>query len=141
MSAFERSVDQHNLDATAWVAANLPPDRGVASDFFTGQMMAALGHEIDRKNIADLFLSLQFNDADRLLLIHKRVSFIVVDKRLTQDLPTAGYYFSDDPNRGLYTTPLSSSTIGKFRTALGLSCIYDDGTISIYSVDKGSARK
>jgi hypothetical protein len=134
VSAFERSVDDHNLDASAWMAATLTPNNGIASDYYTGQMVAALGHQENKKGIADIFLSRHYTNADRLVVRRYKVTYIVVDKRITEQLPTAGYYFAADPYTGFYSAPLPTAFIDKFNSVPGVSLIFNDGTLSIYAL-------
>ncbi len=139
-SAFERSVDDHNLSAASWIASTLPPGGGLASDFFTGQMLGALGHEYDRKNVARLFLTTKFTTADYELIRSSHVQYVVIDRRMTRYRPTIGYYFAADPGRDFYSSPLPQIVIDKFDTIPGVSRIYDDGTIVIYDF-KGAAHQ
>jgi hypothetical protein len=134
VSAWERSVDQHNLAAAQWVASALPRDQGFASDFSTEAVIAALGHEADVQGIAGLFLPLRYSRDQGILAQSKRVSYIAVDRRITQELPATGYYFTQDPRQGLYSSPLPLKTISKFENAPGVSRIFDDGTIVIYQL-------
>jgi len=138
VSAWERSVDQHNLDASSWVAAMLPPNNGVASDAFTTSMMSALGHQASSGGMAKLFLSPRYTSADRRLVRTHQISFVVVDRRITEQLPASGYYFAPDPDQGSYTKPLPRADIDKFNAVPGVSRIFDDGTIVIYDLE-GSA--
>jgi hypothetical protein len=140
MGAWERSVDSHNIDAATWAAERMSPHNGVASDFFTGQIMDALGYQDSRRNIADLFLSLEYTASDRALVRHNHVAYVVIDRRITKLLPTGGFYFADDPGKGLYSTPLPAAAIDKFETVPGVSRVFDDGTIVIYAL-KGSVGK
>jgi hypothetical protein len=139
VSAFERSVDDHNLDAAAWAADKLPPDDGVASDSFTAAMFSSLGHQAYVPGVAELFLSQQYTNADRRLAKKKKISYVVVDKRITEQLPAAGNYFSPDPHQNTYKKPLSPSMVDKFNHVPGVSRIFDDGTIVIYDLE-GSAQ-
>ena len=135
VGAWERSVDSHNLKAAEWSSSNLPPNSGTASDLLTGQLMSALGDQADVHNIASLFLNLRFQASDATLVRKHHILFVVADKRITEQLPATGNYFTRDPFKGLYTHPLPPATIGKFNTIAGVSRIYDDGTITIYDLE------
>ena len=134
VSAYERSVDQHNLDAATWAATALPRGGGVASDDFTESMFSALGNQAYQRNVADLFLTTSYTGADRSLVRDKRITFVVADKRITEQLPASGFYFSPDPHQGNYKKPLPGVTIDKFNSVPGVSRIFDDGTIVIYDL-------
>jgi len=135
MSAFERSVDDHNLDVSAWMAATLTPNNGIASDFYTAQEVAALGHQLNKKGDADVFLTLHYTAADRGLIRQYKVSYLVIDKRMTELLPTSNFYFARDPAAGFYRAPLPRAVINKFNYVPGVSLIFNDGTISVYALD------
>jgi hypothetical protein len=134
VSAFERSVDDHNLDASAWMATTLTPNNGIASDFYTAQEVAALGHQLNKKGIADVFLTRRYTTADRLLVRQYKVSYLVIDKRMTEQLPISGFYFPRDPAQGFYRAPLPPEVLDKFNSVPGVSLIFNDGTISIYAL-------
>jgi hypothetical protein len=139
VSAYERSVDSHNVDASVWAADNLPHGGGIASDDFTESMFSSLGYQSYQRNIATLFLSSGYTAADRALVRQKKLTYVVADKRITEQLPAAGFYFSPDPHQGNYKKPLPSQTINKFDDIPGVSRVFDDGTIVIY--DLAGARK
>jgi hypothetical protein len=134
VSAYERSVDEHNLDAAAWAAAKLPRGGGVASDDFTESMFSSLGNQAYQRNLADLFLTTTYTGADRTLVKNKRITYVVADRRTTEQLPAAGYYFSPDPHQGNYKKPLAPASIDKFNSVPGVSRVFDDGTIVIYDL-------
>ncbi|MGD0882235.1 MAG: hypothetical protein ABSB09_11770 [Acidimicrobiales bacterium] len=134
VSAWERSVDEHNLDTAQWFADSVPPDQGVASDYSTEAIISALGHQAEVQGIAGLFLPLTYSGAQGSLVRSKRVSFIAVDRRITEQLPATGYYFKDDPEGGFYSAPLPTRSITKFDGVPGVSRVYDDGTIVVYEI-------
>lgn len=134
VSAWERSVDEHNVDLSEWFAAGMPRDQGVASDFWTEGLVAALGHQADVGDSAALFLPLHYWRAQGKLARRNRVSFVVVDRRITRQLPATGYYFENDPQEGHYTSPVPHPAIRKFETIPGVSRVYDDGTIVVYEL-------
>jgi hypothetical protein len=134
VSAYERSVDQHNLDAAAWAAEKLPRGGGVASDDFTESMFSSLGNQAYQRNLAGLFLTTSYTAADRSLVKNRRITYVVADKRITEQLPAAGFYFSPDPHQGNYKKPLARASLDKFNSVPGASRVFDDGTIVIYDV-------
>ena len=68
------------------------------------------------------------------IVAQKRITYVVGDKRITEQLPAAGYYFSPDPHQGNYKKPLPSQTIDKYNDIPGVSRVFDDGTIVIYDL-------
>jgi hypothetical protein len=134
VSAYERSVDEHNLDAAAWAAATLPRGGGVASDDFTESMFSSIGNQAYQRNLANLFLTTSYTAANRSLVKSKRITYVVADRRITEQLPAAGFYFSPDPHQGNYKKPLARASIDKFNSVPGVSRVFDDGTIVIYDL-------
>ena len=134
VAAWERSVDEHNLMLSQWTADHLPPDSGVAADEWTAGMLAALGHEAEPSGVAKLFLATKFSEAQVNLVERERISFIAVDTRMSQQLPAAGYYFSDDPASGSYATPIPVASLEKFNFVPGVSRLFDDGTLQLYDL-------
>jgi hypothetical protein len=134
VEAWERSMDQHNLDLAQWSAAELPPNYGVASDDMTSNVLASLGHEAAPAGVGPIFLSPTLTGAGRALVREKEIDFIVVDERMSRELPADGEYFEDDPNAGLYRVPIPARDLDKFNRIPGLSRIFDDGTMVVYAV-------
>jgi hypothetical protein len=134
VSAYERSVDEHNLDAATWAGSHLPRDGSVASDDFTESMFSSLGDQAYLRNLAPLFLTTTYTAADRSLVERQRIAFVVADKRITEQLPAAGFYFSPDPHQGDYKKPLPDEALNKFNNVPGVSRVFDDGTIVIYDL-------
>jgi hypothetical protein len=133
-AAWERSVDQHNLAASQWANDVLPPDYGIASDYFTATLMAAIGHQAQVNGVSSLFLDPRYTTAQRALVRSKEVTFVVIDKRITEQLPAAGYYFTADPKSGSYASPVPRTVLTKFEEVAGASRVFDDGTIFIYDL-------
>ena len=97
-------------------------------------MFSSLGNQAYQRNLANLFLTTSYTAADRSLVRVKRLTYVVADKRITEQLPASGFYFSPDPHQGDYKKPLAPVTIDKFNTVPGVSRIFDDGTIVIYDL-------
>ncbi|MGH7642646.1 MAG: hypothetical protein ACRENX_06470 [Candidatus Dormibacteria bacterium] len=134
VQAWERSVDQHNLDLATWTATELPADNGFASDFVTASILASLGGQAAPPNVASLFLDSHVSASTIRLVAEQRVTFIAVDLRLAQDVPADGYYFVNDPRQGEYRSPIPLKDLTKFSSIPGVSKVFDDGTIAVYDV-------
>lgn len=134
VEAWERSVDQQNLQLANWAATNLTADNGVASDYTTASILASIGDQAAPNNVASLFLSKGVSASQIRLVARQRITFIVVDLRLATQIPADGYYFVNDPRQGRYTSPIPLSDLTKFASVPGLSRVFDDGTIAVYDV-------
>ena len=133
VDAGERSIDDFNVKAGLWVATHLTPGHGVASDAATASVVANIGHQTI-VNGEVLFLSPKWDAVDKSAASSDGVSYIVVDRRITQELPASGSYFSPDFNSGNYSSPIPSNYINKFDSVPGASRIYDNGNILIYQL-------
>lgn len=134
VEAWERSIDQHNLDLAQWTATELPPNYGMASDFVTASLLSSLGHQGAPQGGAALFLTSHFSPSARKLVHDERISFIVVDRRISQQLPADGYYFADEPRAGQYRSPIPARDLDKFNHIAGVSRVFEDGTITVYAL-------
>ena len=62
------------------------------------------------------------------------IDYIVVDRRLSRELPVLGYYVEpDEAGAFTRTTPISPKPLAKFNRARGLSKVFVNGPIAIYS--------
>lgn len=134
VEAWERSIDEHNLALAQWAATELPPNNGVASDFVTASLLASLGHQAAPQNVAGLFLTDTFSPSARELVRKEGIAFVVVDERVARQLPATGYYFSDDPRSGEYTSPIPTRDLTKFNNIRGVSRVFEDGDITVYAL-------
>jgi hypothetical protein len=98
-------------------------------------MFSSIGRQAYVLGVADLFFSPRYTNADRRLVHRKQLTFVVADRRITEQLPAAGFYFSPDPRQGRYKKPLPASSIDKFNTVPGVSRIFDDGTLVVYDLE------
>jgi hypothetical protein len=62
-----------------------------------------------------------------------RVRFLVVDLRITEQVPAIGWYYSaNEPGSRARLRPLPRESLEKFATNIHFSRIYDNGNIFIY---------
>jgi hypothetical protein len=53
---------------------------------------------------------------------------------MSQQLPADGSYFADDPHAGQYRSPIPARDLDKFNHIAGVSRIFEDGTMTVYSL-------
>jgi hypothetical protein len=89
----------------------------------------------DKIDVTPVFLSTSFGPTDAALLRSAKVSYLVIDLRLTQSLPLLGYYY-EQAETGAYhhTTPVSLQALTKFDTIPQVNREFDSGDIVIYDV-------
>ena len=139
VSGGPRSMDPHSVRAARWAGRNLVPDSRMVTDVSNGSLMIAFGDqspqggEIDGVKVGTLFFRPTFTPVDAKIIVDDRLRYIVVDRRLSTQIPRSQRYFdSGDPMEDAYTRPLPAAALAKFDTVDGINRIYDDGTIRIY---------
>jgi hypothetical protein len=90
--------------------------------------------EVVGEPISDVLTAPRFLPRHASLLKLGRIDYVVVDRRLSTDLPGVGFYVDRDsePKAFEYERPLPRSAVTKFETVPGLKRIYDNGEIAIY---------
>jgi hypothetical protein len=84
--------------------------------------------------VTRVFFSRRFDRRDRQVIKDDLIDYIVVDRRLSRELPVLGYYVEpDEPGAFRRTQPISPDLLTKFNGARGLSKIFVNGPITIYS--------
>jgi hypothetical protein len=140
-AADSRSIEREGLAAAEWTRALLGPDNRLIADRTNRLLMGAIGEQrpvtgyADRVQVSQVFLAPTFGPAERQILRAGRVRYLVVDRRLSDGLPSAGVYFERGEVPGnLYTTPIDPAALAKFDTLAGVSRLFDSGDIVIYDV-------
>lgn len=141
VSADNRSVDAASLAAATWVGENLPHDRNVFADRIVGALLGGIGGQ-------DLVISVgkgldpssvitdeQLSDFDRFALRDGRISYVIIDRRLSAALPKSGVYFQrGEVGADSRTQPVSLTALDKWRFLPGVQALYDNGAIVVYDV-------
>jgi hypothetical protein len=131
---FERSVDAYGTGAAAWEYQMLGPDQRTGGDLTAIALASTYGRQDPVRGIASLFYDDQWSDADQDLIGDLALSYLVVDKRLGEQLPADNQYFDNDPRAGRITAPLTAQQLDKFDALPQWSRLYDNGEIRIYRV-------
>jgi hypothetical protein len=139
VGAEDRSISPQGLDAARFAASELPAHSRILVDRQNGMLMTSYGElnpvfgRIDGIPVTRVIFSKTFDRADRRVIKDDLIDYIVVDRRLTRELPVLGYYFeSEEPGAFRRKEPISVSSIAKFRNVRGLSKVYVNGPITIY---------
>jgi len=132
VEAWERSIDEHNLDLSQWAAAELPINTSISSDSITSSLLDSIGHQEALYTGGGLFAQADLTTAARRLVSKYKIAFVVVDKRLAEQLPADGFYFGNQSSPNHSKLPLRDLT--KFNHIAGVSRIFNDGTISVYAL-------
>jgi hypothetical protein len=140
VGAEDRSISAQGLAAARFAATELPAHSRILVDRPNATLMASYGElnpvfgQIHGVPVTRVFFTKRFDPADRRVIRNDRIDYIMVDRRLTRELPVLGYYFEAD-EAGAFSrpSPIPISSLAKFNDAYGLSRIYTNGPITIYS--------
>jgi hypothetical protein len=138
VSADERSIEPVGISAASWAGEFLPRNSRVGADRINGVLMLTYGYQWpvtglgNRVDLAPVFLSRQLTPRDLSLLRAGSVRYLVVDFRLTRNLPRERYYYS--LSEAVHKAPIPVASFAKFDRTSGISRIFDSGEIVIYDV-------
>ncbi len=131
-AGFERSVDELGISAARWQYETLGPGNRVGGDLVSVSLSSTYGRQDPVREVGALYYDGVWSGADDEMVTDLALSYLVVDSRLSEQLPTNQAYFESDPHAGRITDPLTKGQIGKFDTLPAVSRLYDNGTIRIY---------
>jgi hypothetical protein len=132
---FERSVDAYGVDAADWERDTLGPGNRVGGDVTSVSLASTYGRQDPVREVAPLYYSDRWTLADDELVDQLQVNYLVVDRRLSTQLPQSDAYFENDPRAGQITRPLTPVQLTKFDTLADVDRLYDNGTVRIYKMD------
>jgi hypothetical protein len=141
VSADSRSIEPEGVDAAKWAYDHLPRESRMTADRINTLLMSVYGHQRlithlgDELYLASVFFSPHYGPSEIELIEEARAEYLVVDMRLTRDLPLVGVYFEGGEPRAsdsLQTMPVAG--MKKFDNVDNFSRIYDSGNIKIYHI-------
>ncbi len=134
VSASERSVTPEGIAVGQW-SAQLGRGKRWATDFTHYMMVGAYGAQDPIFDASAVLLTPTMGDAERDFVRWAELDFILIDERLSTDLPQRGYFFDgNDPDIFRYTEPLDLGLLRKYQRTPGVSQIYDSGNLKVYTV-------
>jgi hypothetical protein len=137
-AADQRSIDAASVAAATWASTHLPANASVAADRDNAALMAAIGHLSPvtalsgQVNVGPIYFDSTFGTYERTLIRTHHIQYLVVDDRLLLGPPASGYYFEPGETNGV--DRLTSQELGTFDHVSGMTRIYDNGPIHIYSL-------
>lgn len=132
--ADSRSVEPEGINAALWSLAYLGPDQRIATDRINQMLMSTFGGQRiitdigDEIDVAPIFYSAQFDNADIAILQAGQIHYLVVDTRLSSGFPLEDTYFENDVPRSV----ISWSALTKFNAVTAINRVFDSGDIVIY---------
>jgi hypothetical protein len=146
VSADSRSVEPESIQAAKWADVHLPDGSRMSADRINNLLMTVYGnqhgitHLADDIYLASVFFNPTLGPTERQLMTTAQVDYMLVDMRLTEQLPMVGVYFEGgEPRPSEKRTPLSVEALAKFDNVDNMSRLFDSGHIRIY--DAGAIRE
>ncbi len=134
-----RAVSPQGVVAAKFAASELPAGSRVIIDRPNSTLLGSYGQleyvtgSYGGIPVTRIFFSSTFDAIDQALVSNDEIEYIVIDRRLSHEVPAGGYYFeSTEPNANSYRKPISRFALSKFNHVRGLSRIFDNGAIAIY---------
>jgi hypothetical protein len=138
VGADDQSIEPMGIETALWTKDWLGPGNRFTSDRINRLLLAGYGRQDVRLAVSKgvdagrVFKAQKLDSDEYWALARGDVDFLLVDLRLSTDLPVLGFYF--EPWEQKSTTPLSAAALLKFDNVDGITRIYDNGYIVIYDV-------
>ncbi|AGL18376.1 hypothetical protein [Actinoplanes sp. N902-109] len=129
---FERSVDAYGIAAADWQRDTLGYGNRVGGDVTSVSLSSTYGRQDPVREVGELYYATEWGLPEQQLVDRLAIQYLVVDKRLSEQLPEGEAYFENDPHAGSITAPLTATQIGKFDALAGVDRLYDNGTVRVY---------
>ncbi len=147
VSAEARSVNAASIAAAQFAARHLSPHTPILTDRPNTTFLASYSHldpvqgYIDGRSITTIIFDKKFTSVDKRLIKDGELGYLVVDGRLSRELPASGIYFDRyEPHAFAHRTPISHHALTKFQLTDGLNRIYANGPIVIYETSETPAK-
>jgi hypothetical protein len=139
VGAEDRSITSEGIAAARFASAHLPPRSRILADRTNATLLGSYG-ELDPVfgryadiSIPRVLFGGEFDRADRRVVHGQSLAYVVVDRRLSRELPLIGYYVeSDEEGAFERRRPIAIESLRKFESVPGVSKVYSNGPISIY---------
>ncbi|MCU0490148.1 MAG: hypothetical protein MUD01_00970 [Chloroflexaceae bacterium] len=141
VAADTRSIEAEGLSMATWAYSHLGPNNRIAADRVNGLLLGSYGEQYpvslayDKANVPRLFFAPQIDVEELRALREGQLRYLVVDQRLSTQLPISGIYFElGEPNMNRHTRPIPAASLAKFDRFANARLLYDSGNIQIYEV-------
>lgn len=140
-AAFELSMEPQSRSAADWTLDHLGEHNRFAADFTNHLLIGSYGNQFSSYHLPGVFTSPIVTYENQEELHDQDIAYLLVDLRMSQNLPTRGFYFNSDEERAfIYDAPIALEALAKFDLLDGVSRIFDSGDIVIYDVAELSRR-
>jgi hypothetical protein len=141
VAAEQRSVEPQGIETAAWVLRELGADNRLIADRTNAKLLGAIGLQYpvtsanEHIGTAFVMFARTLGPNELSVMREARVKYVVVDLRLSTDLPSYPFYFeSAEPDAGAHAEPIPVEALQKFEGRPGVTRVYDSGDIRIYDV-------
>lgn len=143
VGAEDRSVTPQGVAAAGFAAAHLEPRSRLLTDRTNATLLGSYGGmdpifgRYDGISLPRVLFAPRFGHADERVIHGQSLSFVVVDRRLSRELPLIGYYVeSDEPGAFVRRRAVGPRILEKLRSVPNVSKIYSNGPIVIYDTSE-----
>jgi hypothetical protein len=135
VGASELSVEPQGVQGAYWAYDLLGPHNRIDTDFTNHLLQGAYGEQNASYHSPEVFTSPILTYANQRRLNSLSIEYLLVDYRLTEDLPTRGFYFNAyEPDAFEHQKPIDAQSLDKFDLMSNVSRVFDSGDIIIYDV-------
>ena len=118
------------------------PTTGFIADYSNKLLLGSFGEQYIVDGVSWVYISPKLSTTAELAdLVKRGVDFIVVDDRLTTDVPRIGHYFEPGEPDSPWAEPMPASNLTKFDQEPCLNRVFDSGHITIYAVSDPRAAR
>jgi hypothetical protein len=141
VAAEQLSIEPQGTFTASWASHALGPNNRLIADRTNAKLLGSIGAQYpvtaSNQHLGTAYLMFRetMRQVDVDLLRTGAIRYVVVDLRLSRDIPVYKYYFeSAEPDAGRHTKPLPLAALQKFDGLRGVTRIYDSGDIVIYDM-------
>ena len=133
VAAYERSVEPEETASASWALMALGAGNRFATDFGNFPLLGSYGDQNPVGDVDYLYTSPRFTPLVAQMIRAESVRYLLVDIRLSRQLPPDGGYFPNSAHVR-YLHPIPAANLRKFNHVPGVSRLYDSGDIVIYDL-------
>lgn len=141
VGADSRSIESEGIAAAEWALLELGPNNRMAADRTNTVLMGSYGKQRmivnlkDKVSISGIFLSPELGEEELALLKKAQIRYLVVDRRLSSQLPMEGFYYEEWEKLIVpYEGTIDPKVLEKFSSIPNVNKVFDNGSIAIYDV-------
>lgn len=141
VAADMRSIEPQGIQTAAWTLQEMGPDNRISTDRINALLQGALGEQRvvtviqDGILVAPVFFARTLGEEEINILQDANVQYVLIDRRLSEQLPRAEVYFErGEPGAYRHTQAIAPEALRKFDDIEQVDRLYDSGDIVIYDI-------